>query len=155
MFISCPHDTLATALHIGFNDCILLVYSTTYAIIFDNAECLNHAGNVNVALKDNDVAPFGETSDEDVEKPRAVVKPVPITALPRDKPIPVEDFIEYVKAKKYGAPNNELALDSTVMNVNICIAVKICNIATIQWHWQNCISRTFYCYWFMQKLQVN
>ena len=85
-----------------------------------------------MALKgSDDEALFGETSDEDLEKPRAVVKPSPIKALPRDKPIPVEDFIEYVKAKKYGAPNHELKLDSTVMKVNIFFqdtAVMFCYV---------------------------
>ncbi len=71
-----------------------------------------------MALDEDDPAPFGETSsDVDVEqmKPRAVVKPVvPTVSYPRDKPVPVEEFIEYVKCKRFDAPDHELSFDYQV-----------------------------------------
>ncbi len=69
-------------------------------------------------MDEKDPAPFGETSgDIDVEhiKPRAVVKPVvSIVSYPRDKPVPVEEFIDYVKSKRLDAPDHELSFDYKV-----------------------------------------
>ncbi|XP_072050190.1 uncharacterized protein [Amphiura filiformis] len=71
------------------------------------------SASVNVALQDDEVAPFGETSsDDDRLKPRAIVTPVvPIVSYPRDKPVLVEDFINYVKTKRFDAPDHELSFD--------------------------------------------